>query len=449
MSGGGDGRKTGGRRAPFLRGTPVARAPGFRPDMSRTVALIDMNAFFAQVEQICNPSLRGKPLLVGGDPKKRSIVAAASYEAKACGVKSGMSYYEAKKLCPGAIELEGNSRKYLDYCYRIVDIFREFTDAVEAFSIDEAFLDLTHVQRLWGDPGRICRRIKERLVDELGLTCSVGIGPNKLVAKMASNMHKPDGLTRIWPDELPHILWPFPVEEMTGVGGRMKKHLARLGITTIGDLGRFDPGLLRQRFGVYGELLHQWANGIDESPVDPTCFQTVKSVGHSYTLPRDITDIDTVRWFLFWLADRVCRRMRRDSYIGRTVTLTVRNSDFLSFTRSLTLPEHTASAHILRDTAMALFRRNVPPGMKVRLLGISFSNLKKETPEQMNLFGNEIRRRAVDAAVDAVKDKYGDSAITFATLIGKPRRMVRRKIGCFLTNSEKGKSDSPLARPPA
>ncbi len=443
-----DDRKTGGRRAPFLRGTPVGRDHDREPDVSRVIALIDMNAFFAQVEQICNPSLRGKPLLVGGDPKKRSIVAAASYEAKACGVRSGMSYYEAKKLCPDAIAIEGDSRKYLDYCYRIVDIFREFTDVVEAFSIDEAFLDLTNVQRLFGTPERICGCIKERLVEDLGLTCSVGIGPNKLVAKMASNMQKPDGLTRIWPEELPHILWPFPVEELTGVGRRMKRRLARMGISTIGDLGRFDPAVLRGQFGVYGELLHQWANGIDESPVDPTCFQTVKSVGHSYTLPRDIDDTETARWFIFWLSDRVCRRMRRDNYVGRTITLTVRNSDFLSFTRSLTLPEHTSSVHTLRDRAMLLYRRNVPPGMKVRLLGVSFSHLKKETPEQMELFSNERQRRAVDAAVDAVKDKYGDSAITFATLIGRPRGMIRRKIGCFLTSSEKGKSDSPLARPP-
>jgi len=435
------GAKTFGRRAPFLSGAPVGGAFDYG---GRVVALIDMNAFFAQVEQICNPSLKGKAVLVGGNPKKRTIVAAASYEAKNKGVKSGMSYYEALRLCPEAVIVEGNTSKYLDYCYRIVAIFREFTDLVEAFSIDEAFLDLTHVRNLFGEPEDVCRRIKDRLYEELELKCSVGIGPNKLVAKMAADWHKPDGLTRVWPEELPHILWTLPVEELVGVGRHMKRRLNSLGIETIGNLADYPQELLKRKYGVYGELLHQWANGVDDSEVDPGVFMTVKSMGHSYTLPYDTDDEETARQFLFWLSDRVARRLRSDGYRGRTVTLTVRNSDMFCFTRSRTLPAATASSHKIRDAAVELFRANVPPGVKVRLLGVGMSNLETATRQRELSIDSESAWDRVFEAVDGVKNRYGDSAITFASLVDRPKRMVQPKIGMFLTNREKGRPDSPL-----
>jgi DNA polymerase IV len=429
---------------PFLSGSPVSDTlSSGSAQEERVVALVDMNAFFAQVEQINNPALRGKPVLVGGNPKKRTIVAAASYEARPFGIKSGMSYYEALRLCPQAVIVEGNTSKYLDYCYRIVGVLRDFTDVVEAFSIDEAFLDLTHVQNLFGAPETIAEKIKNRLYEELGLKCSVGIGPNKLVAKLASNWQKPDGLTRIWPDELPHVLWPFPVEELIGVGRHMRKRLNALGITTIGNLANYDAAILKRKFGIYGELLHQWAHGIDDAPVDPGVFLTVKSMGHSYTLPYDTDDTETIRWFIFWLADRVARRLRRDGYHGRTVTLAVRNSEMHGFSRSRTIPHSTCSGHTLCDVALDLFEKNVPHGLKVRLIGVGLSNLERDRPLQLTLDG-ETRNRRVLEAMDTVKDKYGDSAITFATLVGQPSKLLRKKIGMFLTNREKARPDSPL-----
>ncbi len=443
------GAKTFGRRAPFLSGAPAAESPSASRDATeRVIALVDMNAFFAQVEQICNPSLRGKPILVGGNPTKRTIVTAASYEARPYGIKAGMSYHEALRRCPQALIVEGDTTKYLDYCYRIVAILREFTDAVEAFSIDEAFLDLTHVQRLFGTPEEICVRIKQRLREELDLLCSIGIGPNKLVAKMASDWQKPDGLTRVWQDELPHILRPLPVEELVGVGRHMQARLGALGITTIGQLADYDAAALERKFGVYGELLHRWANGIDDSPVDPGVFLTVKSMGHSYTLPYDTNDMDTIAWFIFWLADRVGRRLRRDGYHGRTVTLAVRGSDMGGFTRSRTLPQPVATGQALRDVAIDLFREHVPPSMKVRLLGVGLSNLQPDRFSQLSFFGDEARRRRAVDAMDRVKDRYGDAAITFATLTGNPQKLIRKKIGVFLTNKEKGRPDSPLNPPP-
>ncbi len=438
------GRKTFGRRAPFLSGTPsCGAAPTAATGTERVIALVDMNAFFAQVEQICNPSLRGKPVIVGGNPTKRTIVTAASYEARPYGIKTGMSYHEALRLCPDALIVEGNITKYLDYCYRIVAVLREFTDAVEAFSIDEAFLDLTHVQQLNGTPEEIGLRIKQRLYDELGLKCSVGIGPNKLVAKMAADWQKPDGMTRIWQSELPHILRPLAVDELVGVGRHMKKRLGALGITTIGQLADYGPELLKRKFGIYGELLHQWALGIDDSPVDTEIFLTVKSMGHSYTLPHDTDDPETISWFLFWLADRVGRRLRRDGYHGRTVTLAVRRSDMSGFSRSHTLPYFVSTSQQIRDVALDLFRAHVPPDTKVRLLGVGVSGLVRDRFSQLTLDGEHRRRRVFDA-VDRIKDKYGDSSITFATLTGNPRKLLRPKIGVFLTNKEKSNPSSFL-----
>lgn len=404
-----------------------------------------MNAFFAQVEQLCNPALRGRPVLVGGNPKTRTIVAAASYEARPYGIKAGMTYQEALRRCPDAIPVEGNPEKYIDYCHRLVAIYREFTDLVECYSIDEAYLDLTHVLALHGPPEVIARRIKQRILDEMGLTCSIGIAPNKLVAKMAADWQKPDGLTIVHPDELPHILWPLPVDALVGVGPRMKRHLARWGLNTIGRLAQFDPRRLRARFGVYGDLLHQWANGVDPSPVDPQVILSVKSMGHSYTLPMNTNDPDVIRWFLFWLADRAARRLRRDHYVGRTVSLTVRHADLQFIGRSHTLPFHTASPHDIADAALELFRKHWPPGDPVRLLGVSVSNLVPATRRQLPLFAPGARRDNVLAAMDQVKDRYGDAAITFGTLLTNERRHVRKKIGVFLTNKEKGNRNSPLA----
>lgn len=421
----------------WARGAP----PGATDNGGRVIALVDMNAFFAQVEQRCNPQLIGKPVLVGGNPTTRTIVTAASYEAKARGVKTAMSYFEAMRLCPDAVIVEGNQDKYLSYCRRLAGIFREFTDLVEVFSIDEAFLDLTPVLRLWGGgPEEIGRAIKRRVREELGLTCSVGIGPNKLVAKMAADWQKPDGLVIVRPEELPEILWPHAVEEIVGVGSRMKKHLNALGITTIGRLARYNVEILKRRFGVGGEWLHQRANGIDPSPVDPDASVPVRSMGHSYTLPHNTEDPETIRWFIFWLADKVARRLRRENYRARTVTLVVRSPDMFTFGRALTLPEPVCSGHELADAAMELFHRHVPERAQVRLLGVSASGLVPADHYQLSLQSDMVRTEALLHAVDRIKDKFGDDALTFATLMRPQRALIMPKVGFFLTTKEKEKA---------
>ncbi|MEW5945780.1 MAG: DNA polymerase IV [bacterium] len=423
--------------------------------VERVIMLVDMNAFFAQVEQRCAPALRGKPVLVGGAPGARTVVTAASYEAKAFGVASGMSSREALALCPDAVIVEGDQNKYIEYCRRIADICGEFTDRVEVYSIDEAFLDVTRVPGA-GDPEALAARLKERIREELGLTCSIGIGPGKLAAKMACNWRKPDGLFRIHPGELPRIMWNLPVEELVGVGGRLKARLNRMGIHTIGDLARRSPESLRRRLGVYGEYLHRLANGDDDDPVNPGAPGPVKSMGHSYTLPRDTGDARLLGWHLFWLSDRVARRLRRNGYAGRTVTLVVRTEDFITFTRSRTLPRPTCAPREIHAAAMELLALNAP-GAKIRLVGVSVSNLAPASRVQLSLVEDVLAEEKVLGVMDRIRDRYGEEAIGFAALYaGAPG--LRKKVGFFLTKREKrggeevkasGWGSQPARRAPA
>lgn len=405
---------------------------------NRIIALIDMDAFFAQIEQRHNPALRGKPVFVLGGPGRHAVVTAASYEAKRLGVKSGMSLPEAKTLCPYAITVIGNQDKYLDYCYRLLNIYQEFTDLVEPYSIDEAFLDLTAVQRLLGTPEQIASKIKARIRQALDLTCSIGIGPNKLIAKMAADWHKPDGLTIVAPQDLPAIIWQLPVEELIGVGQRMKIHLNNLGIKTIEDLAKYPVYQLKARFGKYGEVLHQFAWGIDDSPVDPKSFAEVKSVGHSYTLPKDIADLELIRWYLYWLSSKVARRLQKQNLAGRTIHLSVRTADFNYFGVQTSLPESTNYPQKIANIAYELFVKNYR-GMSVRLLGVSVGNLSPQTKMQLNLFYDKLKMAPVLNAIAQLKDKYGDEIIELATLLlQNKKRWLRPKVGCFLTNREKG-----------
>jgi len=430
--------KTGAGWGGWARGAPQSLNGKDRHD--RVIALVDMNAFFAQVEQRCNPALRGKPVLVGGNPTTRTIVTAASYEAKARGVKTAMSYHEALRLVPDAIIVEGSQEKYLSYCNRLGKIFREFTDLVEMFSIDEAFMDLTPVLRLWDGPEAIGRAIKRRVKEELDLTCSVGIGPNRLVAKMASDWKKPDGLVVVRPEELPHVLWPHPVDEIVGVGRRMKAHLNALGITTIGRLARYDVEILKRRFGMYGQWMHERAHGIDPTPVDAQGDAPVRSMGHSYTLPRNTSDPETIRWFYLWLSDKVARRLRADDYRARTISMIARFPDMHTISHSITLPEPTWSGHEIAAAAWDLFRKHIPIRTEVRLLGVASSALVRGRTYQLCLDQDLVRAECLLNAVDAIKDKYGADAITCATLLGGQRSLLRPKIGFFLTRPEKKKA---------
>ncbi|MBU0672194.1 MAG: DNA polymerase IV, partial [Candidatus Margulisbacteria bacterium] len=289
--------------------------------MEKTILHLDMNSFFASVEQAANPSLRGKPIAVGGGIKKGSVVAACSYEAKAFGVKNAMSTWEARKLCPELIVVIGDMTKYVYTSKIITRMLVKYTDLVEVFSIDEAFVDITNTQDRFGGAKAVALDMKQRIRQRFGLTCSIGIGPNKLMAKLAGELKKPDGLVILQREDIPKKIEHVPVEKLCGVGRKMEQYLAELGVKTIGQLNKYPREKLVKRFGMaYGEQLWQMGQGQGSSSVLPYYHETeAKSMGHSYTLPKFTNDMTEVKGYLLRLSEQVGRRLRRDNFRGNVI----------------------------------------------------------------------------------------------------------------------------------
>jgi len=376
--------------------------------MKRVIIHVDMNAFFASIEQKANPRLQGKPVIVGGSPHSRTVVATASYEAREYGVKTGMPLAEARRLCPQAVLVEGNSAKYIDTSLEIIKILNEFTDQVEIFSIDEAFLDVTGSQVLFGRPKEIGRKIKERLKKEIGLSCSIGIAPNKLLAKLASEMEKPDGLVEIEEEEVLKILASLPVEKLCGIGEKTASYLSQLGIRTAKELGNAPVDLLVHHFGIIGHLLSQMGKGIDGSRVvSYTEEGGVKSMGHSYTLPVDTWDMEMIRTVLLRLSEQVGRRLRKAGYKGRRVTLILRYSDFFTFTRDLSIPDYINYGLDIYYVALRILRRIGRLAKPVRLVGVKVSNLISDSG-QLYLLESYKKREALIGALDRINDRFGE-----------------------------------------
>lgn len=383
---------------------------------NRNILHIDMNAFFASVEQRADPALAGKAIAVVGS-KHRGVVLSPSYEARAFGVKTGMTCGEAKKLCPHIILVTADSRKYSAACERLLVIWQAFTPLVELFSIDEAFLDVTGCGRLFGDPVRIAVLIKERIWEEMGLTCSIGIGPNKLLAKLGSDMQKPDGLVVIDPVDVAPVLEDLPVQDLCGIGPSLGRSLSAMGIHTCGELGRAPLRQLTARFGVLGERLAAMGRGADHEAVARYHDQAdgeSKSMGHSMTLDEDCRDSAALERHILHLSEKVGRRLRRGLYAGRTVTLTLRYPDFKTVSRQRKLRHavnrgldiYRAAAGILRECA------SLPP---VRLVGVSVSGLERNVV-QMPLFDSERRQGSLAEAMDEINDRYGSFTVTWGTL---------------------------------
>ncbi|MCG0274881.1 MAG: DNA polymerase IV [Thermosediminibacteraceae bacterium] len=385
---------------------------------------VDMNAFYASCHQAQDPSLRGRPVIVAGDPKKRNgIVLTASYEARKFGVKTAMPLWQARKLCPHAIFLKPDYRLYVTFSHKVIEILNRFSPLVEVFSIDEAWLDVTGCEGLFGDAVTIAEKIQKAVMDELSLPCSVGVSCNKLLAKMASDMKKPMGITVITPDDVPEMLWPLPIEELYGVGPRLAEHLKKMNITTIGDLARVPAEMLEAAFGVVGLRLHRWANGIDDSPVDPHSMDNAKSMGHSVTLPQDVKTWEEAEAVLLSLAEQVGRRARRGGYVGRVVTVTLRDSSFVTITRSATVP-YTSSTEDIYGTAKRLLHSNWDGRTPLRLLGVSLSGLIKEF-DQISIFEADEKKKRLDRVIDEIREKFGDGAIFRAKL--KSRDVLGQK----------------------
>ncbi|UCB53064.1 MAG: DNA polymerase IV [Candidatus Zixiibacteriota bacterium] len=384
----------------------------------RTILHVDMDAFYASVEQKNRPWLEGKPVVVGGDPeKRRGVVTAASYAARRYGIGAGMPILTARRLCPHAIFLVGDYGGMYEYVSSLcMQIFRQFTPWVEPHSIDEAFLDVTGCDRLFGPPHQLARKLKGKIKTELGLTCSVGIAPNKLLAKLASSLNKPDGLTVIPKDQVQKILGPLKVTRICGIGDKAAEVLSGLGIHTLGELASYPEEVLTRRFGKNGKWLHLVASGIDRSPVFSS-LQAEKSIGHGRTLPQDISGPQQIFSVLLSLSSMVARRLRARGLVGRTISLRVRYSDFVNLTRSETIRSPTDSEHVISRIAETLAADITAAGRKVRLLEVRVSHLGEEgysLQGSLSLAEYRNRRKEVYPVMDRIRDRFGESAIKWA-----------------------------------
>lgn len=389
--------------------------------MARTILHVDMDAFYASIEQRDHPELLGKPVIVGGSPEERGVVSAASYEARRYGVRSAMPMAQARRLCPEGVFLPVRMARYRQVSSQVMAILHCFTPLVEKLSVDEAFLDVTGSEALFGSGVEIARAIKERIRSELSLTASVGVAPNKFLAKVASDLRKPDALVVVPPEGVEEFLSTLPVSRLWGVGPATERSLRRLGIQTIGQLAAYPVETLRRRLGRAGEALHRLARGEDDRPVEPST--EVKSIGRETTFPEDIGDTETLERVLLGLSEEVGARLRREGVCGRTVTLKLRFSNFTTLTRSRSLPEATALAEKIYPVALALFR-GVERPLKVRLLGVTVSNLSPgQAARQLSLFEPpDARRERLAETVDSLRERYGDEIIRRARLV-PPRHL--------------------------
>ncbi|MBI4549816.1 MAG: DNA polymerase IV [Candidatus Omnitrophica bacterium] len=348
---------------------------------------IDMDAFYAAVEQRDNPALRGKPVIVGGSPESRGVVSTASYEARRFGVHSAMASAQAKRLCPQGIFLPPNFEKYEKASQTIHSIFRKYTSRIEPVSLDEAYLDVTRNILKLDDPAELARLIKQHIKAATGLTASAGVAPNKFLAKVASDFKKPDGLTVVLPDKAQEFLSPLSVRKIPGVGPVTEKRLYGLGIFTCRDLLDQSLEKLARHFGKFGAELYEMARGIDESPVVTGWIS--KQIGSEETFEADLLDLRVMERELGRIAEEVAARLVSEKRAGKTVTLKVKYSDFSTITRSLTLPRPTGGEEEIRLEAIRMLREKTEAGRRpVRLLGISVSNFDRVRPgsSQLELF---------------------------------------------------------------
>jgi DNA polymerase-4 len=382
--------------------------------MSKIIICIDMDAFFASVEQKVNPKLRGKPIGVIGSGG-RTVITTRSYEARKYGVKTGMNIYEAKKLCPDLILVVGDDKKYAHTCKELSVIYNRYTPDIEIYSIDEAFLDVTTTHHLFGDPMAIGSSIKKEVKDKFGINCTVGIAPNILMAKLASDIAKPDGLKWIKPEDTETFLKDLPVKELWGIGSATTERLEQLGIRTCGELGKAPASLLRNKFGIIGETLKHMGQGRCDRPLIVK-EEEPKSIGHSMTLPDDISNREALKAELLKLSSMVGRRARHHGFAGKKISLTIRYADFETFTKQITLQAPSNSTHEIYHNASDILN-SIKLVKKVRLIGVSISQLMRENEDQMTLFNDDAKAKSMLKAVDSLNDKYGDFTVTWAAYL--------------------------------
>jgi DNA polymerase IV len=379
----------------------------------------DMDAFYASVEERDRPELVGKPVIIGGTPEQRGVVSAANYVARRFGVHSAMPAVTARRLCPQGVFLPPRIGYYVEVSAQIREIFERFTPLVEPLSLDEAFLDVTGSEHLFGPAIKIAKQLKEAVRREIRLVVSVGVAPNKFLAKIASDLKKPDALVVVEPEKVQEFLDPLPVGRLWGVGKRSNAIFQRMGIATIGQLRRYPADVLKSRFGSSGEHLWRLAHGLDDRQVSPE--RDAKSISHETTFERDIDDLEVLRAWMLELAEQVGWRLRKYQLRGRTVHLKVRFADFSLITRSQTLVQPTDITQELWQVGEEMLTRRLPAEhLPVRLLGLGVSGLDDPDVVQGMLFDQEERERhaRLDAVRDEVKERFGTGAIRRGSSLG-------------------------------
>lgn len=395
----------------------------------RIILHIDMNAFFASVEQAHRPYLKGKPVLISSDPYgtpkgARSVAATASYEARAYGVKTGMPLYMAKELCPQAVIVEGDARKYTGIALKFLEILKRFTDLVEPYSIDEAFIDITHTAHLFGGKIQVAREIKRLVRENFGITCSIGIAPNKLVAKIASDLEKPDGLVVFEKNDLPEALWNLPVDAVPGIGKKRLLKLNLMGIYTLKDLALYPQENLRRAFGIVGIYLQNAAYGLDDSPVVPEeKMPAPKSISAASTFGENTTDREKIEAALFYLTEKAFLRLKKHRLKAKVVGVWLRYEDFSTAGKSLRLKKEVSSFEDVKREAFRILEQCFPPPKPVRLVGVYLGNLSQQEFEEVPLFEHSNKKQLIDEIILATRKRCGARAIVRArSLVGE--RMV-------------------------
>ena len=385
---------------------------------------IDMDAFFAAIEQAHLPQLKGKPVIVGGSPEGRGVVTTCSYEARQYGVHSAMSAAKAVRQCPNGIFIDISAHKYTYVSLDILRILSEFSPVVEPVSVDEAFIDITNTAGRFKNLQELSRAIKEKIWTSHNLTASIGVGQLRFIAKMASSVNKPDGLTIVEPGKETEFLWPQPIRNLWGVGPKTEESFHKMGINTIGDLAKYTKPKLKKCMGIAAESLIDMANGKGESEVHPGYVETLeKSMGHEHTFEEDESDPLRLEGMLLHLCEKVSRRLRLSNYKGYTIVLKLRLPNMKRLTRSTTIAVPTANTQkiyaIARDMLEANRFHNSPAGRAgrpLRLIGVSVSSLEKDktSPQTTMLDGDQMKLISVENVVDKLKDKFGENCICLA-----------------------------------
>ena len=392
----------------------------FWSDAMRWILHVDMNAFYASVEQAKNPRLAGLPIAVAGDKEKRNgIILTASYEARAFGVKTAMTVGDARNLCPQLVFVRPDLKSYMRYSMRVMDILRSYSPDVEVFSIDEAWVDVTGCERLFGNAVEIAEKIRARIKKELHITASVGVSYCKLMAKLASDLKKPDATSIIMEEDVKTKVWPLPVGDMIGVGRRMKVRLNGMGIYTIGELANTPLKVLERSFGKMGSYLWHFANGLDNSRVSSK-EDEIKGISNSITTPRDVTTLQEASEVLMCLCESVGKRVRERGLQGDVVEIMLRTKDFASCIRQRKISSPTDVTSEIHSYAMELLKENWTEEVALRLLGVRVSGLRPATGFRQVCFFEEaerIRSENLDRCMDTIRERYGYNSVIRGSLM--------------------------------